>query len=65
MLHVIIKEELYDKDFVRNWTVGFDKLVERVETYSPEKVEEITWVPAETVRAAARMYATTKPACIQ
>lgn len=65
MLHVIIKEELYDKDFVRKWTIGFDKLAERVESYSPEKVEEITWVPAETIRAASRMYATIKPACIQ
>ena len=65
MLHTIIKEELYDKDFVRKWTIGFDELVERVEGYSPEKVEEITWVPAKTIRAAARMYATTKPACIQ
>ena len=65
MLHVIIKDGLYDKEFVEKWTVGFDELAERVESYSPEKVEEITWVPAETIRAAARMYATTKPACIQ
>jgi len=53
MLHVIIKEYLYDKDFVRNWTTGFDKLAERVGSYSPEEVEAITWVPAETIRAAA------------
>ncbi len=65
MLHTIIKEELYDKEFVRKWTIGFDELAERVESYSPEKVEEITWVPAKTIVAAARMYATTKPACIQ
>ncbi len=65
MLHTIIKEELYDKDFVGKWTVGFDELVQRVESYSPERVAEITWVPAETIRMVARMYATTKPACIQ
>lgn len=65
MLHVIIKEKLYDKDFVSKWTVGFDELVKSVESYTTEKVEEITWVPAETIRAAARMYATTRPACIQ
>ncbi len=65
MLHVIVKEELYDKDFVAKWTIGFDELAERVESYSPERVEEITWVPAQTMRAAARLYATTKPACIQ
>ena len=65
MLNTIIKERLYDKDFVSKWTVGFDELANRVESYPPERVEEITWVPAETIRAAARLYATTKPACIQ
>lgn len=65
MLHTIIKEGLYDKDFVTKWTVGFDKLAERVEGYSPERVAEITWIPAETIRAAAQMYASTKPSCIQ
>jgi anaerobic selenocysteine-containing dehydrogenase len=65
MLHTIIKEELYDRDFVSQWTVGFDKLVARVEGYTPEKMAEITWVPAEEIRTAARLYATTKPAGTQ
>lgn len=64
MLHVIIKEGLYDRKFVRKWTVGFDQLKKHVEDYLPEKVEEITWVPAEKIKEIARMYATTKPACI-
>jgi anaerobic selenocysteine-containing dehydrogenase len=65
MLHTIIQEGLYDKDFVSKWTVGFDKLAERAKEYPPERVAEITWVPAEDIRAAARLYATTRPACIQ
>ena len=64
LLHVIIGEELYNKAFVEKWTGGFDKLVERVKAYSPEKVEEITWVPAETIRNIARMYAQNHPACV-
>lgn len=56
-LHVIINEGLYDHDFVRDWTVGFEQLKERVQEYTPERVEELTWVPAEQVRAAARLYA--------
>jgi anaerobic selenocysteine-containing dehydrogenase len=64
MMNVIIKEGLYDQEFVENWTVGFDKLAKYIEDYPPEKVEVITWVPAETIRKIARMYATTKPACI-
>ncbi|MFC1824710.1 molybdopterin-dependent oxidoreductase [Thermodesulfobacteriota bacterium] len=65
MLHTIIEEELYDKAFVANWTVGFDELAARVEAYPPEKMEEITWVPADEIRNAARTYAETKPACTQ
>jgi anaerobic selenocysteine-containing dehydrogenase len=64
LINVIIAEGLYDKDFVRRWTSGFDKLTERVKEYSPEVVEKITWVPAEKVRQFARLYATTKPAAI-
>jgi anaerobic selenocysteine-containing dehydrogenase len=64
MINVIISEGLYDKDFVEKYTVGFDKLAEHVKQYTPEKVEEITWVPKEKLVAAARMYATTKPANI-
>lgn len=64
LLNVIISEELYDKPFVDEWTVGFDKLVGHVRNYTPEKVSEITWIPAETIRNIARMYATNKPATI-
>ncbi len=64
LLNVIIAEELYDKAFVDQWTVGFDKLREHVKKYSPEVVEKITWVPVETIRAIARMYADGKPAVI-
>ena len=63
-LHVIINEGLYDHDFVANWTVGFEELKARVQEYTPERVEEITWVPADQVRAAARLYATNGPAII-
>lgn len=42
----------------------WQKLQERVSQYSPERASEITWVPAEEIRRAARMFATTKPALI-
>jgi anaerobic selenocysteine-containing dehydrogenase len=64
MLHVIIKEGLYDHAFVRKWTTGFDLLERHIADYAPEKVEDITWVRADIIRKIARMYATTKPACI-
>jgi len=64
LMNVIISENLYDKDFVKNWTVGFDELTKVVKDYPPEKVEKITWVPAKTIVDMARLFATTKPACI-
>ncbi len=65
MMNVIIRENLYDREFVRNWTVGFDDLAKLVQEYTPERVAEITWVPAEKIVAAARLYATSKPAKIR
>jgi anaerobic selenocysteine-containing dehydrogenase len=64
MINVIINEGLYDKEFVDKWCYGFDKLVERVNEYPVEKVADITWVPADKIREAARMYATNKPGVI-
>lgn len=64
LLNVIINENLYNREFVDKWTTGFDALVEHVADYSPETVEEITWVPADLIRAIARLYAQSRPAAI-
>ena len=65
MTNVIIQEDLYDHDFVENWTYGFDKLVERVKDMTPEKAAEIAWVDAEDIRQAARMFAAANPGALQ
>jgi len=65
LLHIIINEKLYDREFVENWTHGFDKLAERVQEYPPEKVSQITWIPKEKIIEAARLFARSKPASIQ
>jgi thiosulfate reductase/polysulfide reductase chain A len=65
MMHVIVKENLYDADFVKNFTTGFEKFRQRLEKFSPEAVEPITWVPRDKIVAAARLYAQTKPAALQ
>ena len=64
MLDVIIKEELYDKDFVEYWCYGFEQLAERVATMPAEKAAEICEVPVEKIYAAARMYAQGNPSAI-
>ena len=65
MANVIINEGLYDREFVNKYVYGWDKFVGRVQEYPPDKVEEITWVRADKIIRAARLYAQTKPACIQ
>jgi anaerobic selenocysteine-containing dehydrogenase len=65
MLHVLIDEQLYDAPFVARWTHGFDALAERVKPCTPEWAEPITWVAADKIRAAARMFARTKPAMLE
>lgn len=64
VMNVIINESLYDTDFVENHTEGFAALSERVQEYSPEKVEGITGVDKETIRNFAAIYADNKPSFI-
>ena len=47
LMHVIIKEDLYDKAFVENRTDGFEELKKIVEKFTPDYVEEITGIPAQ------------------
>jgi thiosulfate reductase/polysulfide reductase chain A len=63
-INVIIKERLYDKGFVDRWTFGFDELKRRAAEYPPEKVAEITWIPAEKIVESAKIYATNKPSVL-
>ncbi len=65
MLNVIINEDLYDREFVEKWTVGFHRLAARVKECSPEWAEKITWVPSEKIRQAARMFAENKPGALE
>lgn len=64
-LHVMVEESLYDKEFVDNYTYGFEDLARHLKDYSPETVSEITWVPSDLIRKAARQYADAKPAALQ
>ncbi len=65
MLNVVIKEDLYDHEFVDKWCYGFDKLAERAAEYPVERVSEITWIPQDKIIAAARLFAKSKNAAVQ
>jgi len=57
MMHVIIKENLYAREYVASRTEGFDALKQTVEKFTPELVEEITGIPTQEIIEAARLYA--------
>ena len=63
-LKVIFDEELYDREFVRDWCVGFDELKARVDEYPLERVEAITGVDRNLIAEAARLYANAEGAVI-
>jgi anaerobic selenocysteine-containing dehydrogenase len=64
MMNVIINERLYDEDFVRNWTVGFDDLKQYVQQFPPEVAQGITRVPKEIISETARAIAGAKGASL-
>ncbi|MCX6649178.1 MAG: molybdopterin-dependent oxidoreductase [Candidatus Bathyarchaeota archaeon] len=64
MIRTIINEELHDDGFVKKYTIGFERLREHVQRYTPEYAEEITGVPAWRIVEIARQFAAAKPACL-
>lgn len=64
MMHVIIEENLYDRDFVHAHTVGFDELARHVREFTPAWAASRTGVAAERIADLARRYARTRPAMI-
>ncbi len=65
LMHVIIAEGLYDRDYVAKHTHGFEALREHVGPYTPEHVSCLTGIPAADVTRLAREYATHAPAVIR
>ena len=57
MAHVIVQEKLYNPDFITSRTEGFEDYIESLEHFTPEWAEQVSGVPAEEIRQAARLYA--------
>lgn len=64
LLHYIVMENLYQREFVDTWCHGFRELEEHLEPYTPDYVEEITGIQAETLMEAARLFAASRPATL-
>jgi anaerobic selenocysteine-containing dehydrogenase len=65
MMNVIIAENLFDKDYVEKYTLGFKELKARAAEYPPERAAQITGIPAADIQKLAREYATTQPSAIR
>ena len=64
MMHVMIKEDLIDHDYIAENAEGFEELKKLVEKYTPEEVGRICHIDSDRLVEAARMYATAKKAPI-
>ena len=64
IVNYLLQHELYDEDFVRERTEGFEILAATVRDYTPELVEDICGIDRRDLIAAAKMYATANAAAI-
>ncbi len=64
MMHVMIKEELVNHDYIRDFTEGFEQLRAAVRSWTPEAAEKICGIPADTIREVARVYGRARAALI-
>lgn len=61
LINVIVRENLYDADFVAQYTIGFEELAQNIQEYTPGWAAGITGIPAETITRIAREFAAVKP----
>jgi formate dehydrogenase alpha subunit len=64
MMHIIIDNNWHDREYISQRTEGFDEFKEKVESYTPERVQSITGVAASDLKHMARLYATNSPASL-
>jgi len=64
MINEIISAGVYDSNFIREWTIGFEVLQAPAGAFPPEKIADDIWLDPALVRDAAHLYATARPACI-
>jgi anaerobic selenocysteine-containing dehydrogenase len=65
MMHVLLSENLLDRDYIERYTLGFSALEARVREYPPQRAAEITGVALGEIVRLAREYGTIKPAAIR
>ena len=61
LIHVILKERLYDAEFVNRWVIGLSELQDFVNPYTPEWAEKETGIAAGAMIDLARRISKVKP----
>lgn len=64
MSNVLVTEDLYDKEFVEEYVLGFDEYKEQLATYTPEWASKICGIDADTIARIAREMAKAAPAAV-
>jgi thiosulfate reductase/polysulfide reductase chain A len=64
LIHVILKERLYDAKYVDRWVSGFPQLRDFVQTYTPQWAEKETGISSVEIESLAREIAEDKPSVI-
>lgn len=64
LIHAVIVNEAYDKDFVENHCSGFEELRAHIQQYTPQWTQEVTGVPAGMIEQAALTFARTGPSTL-
>jgi anaerobic selenocysteine-containing dehydrogenase len=65
MMHVLIRDDLLDHDYIANYTLGFADLKTRVAEWSPARASAICGIGADEIEALAKAYGSTKKAAIR
>ena len=64
IMHVIVEEKLYNTEYIKDHTLGFEELKEHLKSFQPEKMEKISGINPSIIKEVARIFATTKKGII-
>src|SRR4029079_15187661 len=65
LMHLLIADDLVDRDYIDRYTIGFAELAQRVAGWTPERTARTCGITTAEVTALARAYGTIKPAAIR
>lgn len=65
MMHVLIRDEMVDTDYVSNYTEGFDELAQHVQPWTPTRAGSVCGIDPAEIERLAHDYGTIRPSFIR